>query len=407
MIRLAVVGIGGYGYSLVHNIVAVGAQAGCKLVGAADPRMAELPEQAAFVRAQGGELFHDAQAMFEALKGRCDGIYVATSIPSHAPLTIAAVQAGYHVHLEKPPAATVQEVDQMIAAVAKTGRLCLVGTQSLHSLDLQAIKQRLVSGALGSVRSVSCQVLWPRDAAYYGRNNWAGRLRDGQAWVLDGPAVNANFHQVVNALLLGAAHEGLAVPTAVRAELYAAGPVESHNLLAMQVRTDQGAVVQVTVSHCTEGTVDPEIEVTAGQARISWRAGAGGRISYADGREEIFPHDGEMLKRMVANFAQAIRTGDASTIYSPLGELRKAVLALDGAHESSRRVHRIADAYVRTIEPGTPGARTVIENVDETILDGTRRMCLPSDLPTPPAWAHKTDWFDLTGYERFPTVFTA
>lgn len=405
MIRLAVVGIGGYGEWLAQSIVAVGPQAGCTLVAGADPRLADLPEQAAFVRCQGGELFADALTMFDALKGRCDGVYIATGIQTHEALTVAALRAGLHVHIEKPPAATVQEVDRMIAAVAESGRLCMVGTQGLHSLDIRAIKQRLVSGAMGNVQSATCHVLWPRYAAYYGRNNWAGRLRDGDAWVLDGPATNANFHQVANSLILAATHEGLAEPMAVRAELYAAGPVESHNLLAMQIRTNQGSLVQIIVSHCTQDTVNPTITVAASRGRANWKSTDGGTIAYQGGREETFPRDADASKHMVANMVQAIRTGDASTNYSPLSELRKAVVAIDGAHESSRRVHRIGDQYIRMVGDG-PAARTVVDGLDEIILECTSKMCLPSDLPAPPPWSVPTQWYDLSGYNRFPAVFS-
>ena len=259
MIGLAVVGVGGYGFSLAGNIVRAAAEAQCRLVAAADGRMSELPQQTEFLKSHGVELFDDVQEMFARLQGRCQGVYVATGIASHAPLTIAAAKAGYHVHLEKPPAATVQEVDEMLAALGEAGRMCLVGVQSLHGLDLRLLKQRIVEGRLGEIQSVTCRGLWPRGASYYGRNAWAGKLQDGGRWVLDGPATNACFHQIANCLYLATRHEGLAEPTAVRGELYAAGGVESHNLAAMQIRTAEGPIVQLLLAHCTQGSVDPEI----------------------------------------------------------------------------------------------------------------------------------------------------
>ena len=74
-------------------------------MGAADACFARFPDRADELSAEGGELFDDALGMFEALRGTCEAVYIATGIPSHAPLTIAAAEAGYHVHLEKPPAA--------------------------------------------------------------------------------------------------------------------------------------------------------------------------------------------------------------------------------------------------------------------------------------------------------------
>lgn len=407
MIGLAVVGIGGYGFSLAQQIVQAGPEAQCRLVAAADNRLDQLSEQAAFLKSHGVEPFADFTEMLARLQGRCQGIYIATGIASHTPMTIAAARAGYHIHLEKPPAATVQEIDEMLAALAQTGRACLVGVQALHGLDLRLLKRRIVEGRLGDIRSVTCRALWPRDAGYYGRNAWAGKFRAGGRWVLDGPATNACFHQVVNSLHLAARHEGLATPVAVRGELYAAGSVESHNLAAFQVRTEEGPLVQLTLAHCTEGSVDPEIEVVGTGGTIHWPVFATGTIRYADGRIETVEHDKLMGRRMVTHFVQAVRAGDGSSLRCPLGEARKAVLALDGAHESSRRVHRIADRHVRVLDEGTPQARVAVEGLEETLARCFAARQLPSDLPDAPPWAVAGDWFDTRGYARFPAVFSA
>ena len=407
MIRLAVVGVGGYGFSLAEQIVAAAPQIGCMLVAAADNRMGELTEQADWLAAQGVELFHSVEEMFSRLQGRCEGVYIGTGIPSHTSLTLAAARAGYHVHLEKPPAATVQEMDQMSQALRETGRFCLVGVQSMHSTDLLAVKQRIVEGRLGQIRSVTCHALWPRDAEYYSRNDWAGRLRSGQAWVLDGPATNACFHQVANALLLATSQPGLAHPAAVRAELYAAGEVESHNLAAMRIRTTEGVSVQLILAHCTLGKTDPLTEIVGSKGRATWPAYGDGTIHYEDGTEEKFQHDAMMRRRMIGNFVEAIRSERDETLRFPLSEARQAVLALNGAHESTRRIHRVEGPAVRIVDSGTPKARAVVEGLDELILQASREGVLLSELRSPPAWARRTEEFELDGYCRFPQIFSA
>ena len=99
MVRLAIVGVTGYGWGLVQKINAASEQLGCRLVAAADDQLAKLPERAKELTDAGVELFDDALAMFDALRGKCEGVYIATGIGSHAPLAIAAARAGYHVHL--------------------------------------------------------------------------------------------------------------------------------------------------------------------------------------------------------------------------------------------------------------------------------------------------------------------
>ena len=146
MVRLGIVGVAGYGWSLVQTINRVASDVGCRLVGAADAMFVRLPERAEELAGAGVELFDDALAMFEALRGRCEAVYIATGIPSHAALTIAVAEAGYHVHLEKPPAATVQDVDRMLDALERAGRFCLVGFQALHGTDVGFIKERVDEG---------------------------------------------------------------------------------------------------------------------------------------------------------------------------------------------------------------------------------------------------------------------
>ena len=103
----------------------------CRLTAAADARLADLPEQAARLKGRGAALYDDALEMFRRQAGRCEAVYIASSIPSHTELTLAAAECGYHVHLEKPPAATVQEVRRMLNALAEADRVCLVGFQAL------------------------------------------------------------------------------------------------------------------------------------------------------------------------------------------------------------------------------------------------------------------------------------
>ncbi|MFP4057237.1 MAG: Gfo/Idh/MocA family protein [Candidatus Brocadiia bacterium] len=407
MVRLAIVGIGGYGWDLARLILGLSEKLGCRLVAAADPRFAELPERASQLREAGAELFADAAAMFDALRDRCEGVYIATGIPSHAPLAIAAFEAGYHVHLEKPPAATVQEVDAMVRAARAAGRMCLVGFQALHSRDIHFLKERAVWERLRPVRSIVCHAGWPRSRAYYGRNAWAGRLRRGTAWVLDGPATNALSHQVVNMLFLaGAEASRLAEPAAVRAELYAAGPVEAHDTAAIEIRTADGPPVVFLGTHCSERQFGPVIDLRAEAGAATWEMGRGAVVRYADGSQErceADPCGGR--EAMVANFVEALRADDASLLRCPLAATRPFVLALDAAHESSGRIHRIAASHAGTQEPDAGDGRTVVEGIDELLVECAERRCLFSDLDGAPPWAVATEPYALDGDYRFPQRF--
>ena len=387
VIQLAAVGIGGYGGNLLQRLEEARLPLRCRLVAAADTRLEAMPRPAEKLRSRGVRLYDDAIEMFEDQQGRCDAVYVASSIHTHAPLAIAAARCGYHVHLEKPPA----------------GRICLVGFQALHG-HMRLILDRIAAGRLGRVRQITCSAGWPRNQAYYQRNEWAGRLRCGERWVLDGPTTNALAHQLAHMLAMASGRPGgLATPTAVRAELYAAGPV--HNAAALEVRTAEGPVVRFYCTHANAEQFGPAIRVQAERGAAEYVHGTGSTVRYDDGTEEHRDNDGAEQAEMIANFIAAVRAGRGDGLRCSLAASRNYVLALDGAHESSAAVHRIAEEHWHA-EGDTPRERRVIvDGIDELLVEAQRLGTLVSDLPDPPPWAVATEPFDLAGYRSFPQRF--
>ena len=404
MIRLAIVGVGGYGRGLSRTLCESADRLGCRLVAAADSRLGDLPEEAEWLTRRGVRLHEDATAMFRELRGRCEAVYIASSIHSHAPLTVAAAECGFHVHLEKPPAATVQEVDRMAEALEAAGRTCLVGFQALHG-HMRVILDATAAGRLGRIERLTCAAGWPRVRSYYERNEWAGRLRCGEAWVLDGPATNALAHQLAHMLAMAAGRENaLATPTSVRAELYAAGLVEGHNLAAIEVRTAEGAVIRFFCSHATAGQFGPVIGLAAERGSATYVHGKHSVVRLDDGAEER--RDGEReAPVMIENFLEAVRADDPSLLRCPLAETRKYVAALDAAHESSGRIHRIGAEHWRFVDEGTDRQRVVVEGLDELLRAANDQGKLFRDLADPPPWAVATEPFELTDYRRFPQRF--
>jgi hypothetical protein len=61
---------------------------------------------------------------------------VPTGIHHHAPMTLDALDAGCHVLLEKPAAATVDEVRQMRAASQAADRMVAIGYQHMAGLQM-------------------------------------------------------------------------------------------------------------------------------------------------------------------------------------------------------------------------------------------------------------------------------
>jgi predicted dehydrogenase len=406
MINLAVLGIGGYGWQLTQNILEVAEQLDTRIIAAADRRLKQLGKYAAQLSERGVELFDDAQELLTSMRGRCEAVYIATGIPSHLPLVTATAREGYHIHLEKPPAATVQETDQIIRAIDEAAVMCMLGFHSLHGKEMQLLKDRILSGRLGKINTLVSVGIWPRSRRYYTRNDWAGKLRSSGRWVLDGPATNAMAHQTNDMLFLASGQPGgFASPTEVRAELYAAGRIESHDTAAIEILTAEGAKIYLFATHCGDDRSDPNITVYGEKGRALWDMKEGVTIDYADGGSEEFGADVPARHSMIRNFIEAVRTEDSSKLLSRPRDARKSVLVGNGAHESSGEIHRIPGTFTRRLEEGTDRERAVVEGLDEYFLAGAREQCLLSELKSPPQWAKGGTPFKLDGYESFPQRF--
>src|SRR5689334_21180781 len=81
-----------------------------------------------------------------------DAVTIATPPHTHAPIALAAVEAGKHVICEKPFARDAGEAERMLAAAEAAGVVHLVGTEFRWDTG-QALLRRVVrDGAIGTPR---------------------------------------------------------------------------------------------------------------------------------------------------------------------------------------------------------------------------------------------------------------
>jgi predicted dehydrogenase len=83
-----------------------------------------------------------------------DVVYIAVPNALHAMWTVRAVEAGKHVLCEKPLALSVAEVDAVIAAAARHGRVVAEGFMYRHHPQTALVQQFVGDGALGDLRLV-------------------------------------------------------------------------------------------------------------------------------------------------------------------------------------------------------------------------------------------------------------
>jgi len=196
--KVAFIGAGGIAGAHANNYKKI---EGVELVAAADVNAAGL---AKFKENQGVlRTYIDFKEML-AKETDVDAVSVCTPNGLHAPNTIAALEAGKHVIVEKPMGMTAAECNAMIAAAEKAKKVLTCGFQWRFDPRTQLIRKHVESGAFGKVLHVRCQALRRR-----GIPNWGvfGR-KDLQG---GGPMIDIGVHA------LEMTHYAMGSPTPVAA----------------------------------------------------------------------------------------------------------------------------------------------------------------------------------------------
>lgn len=167
-LRCAIVGTGAVAHLHARAVVA---HPKAELVAVTNQTRSKAEE---FASAWGGPAVYDTlEALLSAESP--DVVLICTPPAVHRAQTLAAFAAGAHVVVEKPPAPSLDELDDMRrAALAADRRLAVVfqqrtGTAAAH------VRGLLQSGALGRPLLAVCQTLWYRDADYFAvpwRGKW-------------------------------------------------------------------------------------------------------------------------------------------------------------------------------------------------------------------------------------------
>lgn len=92
---------------------------------------------------------HTEMLADESLK--LDGVSICTYNRQHAPCTIAALEKGINVLLEKPMCVTLEEGIDMMRAEKKSGKILTIGFQPRFDESMQLVKKVIQSGVLGKI----------------------------------------------------------------------------------------------------------------------------------------------------------------------------------------------------------------------------------------------------------------
>lgn len=282
---ILLVGVNGYASGYVKKTLELLAGGRASVAGVVDPTAARCPDLAALTA--GGAPVVDTLDAYFATGGTPDLAVVATPIALHAEQTRALLARGLPVLCEKPAAGCLADAESMAEAEKASGRFLAIGYQWSFSEAVQALKRDILAGRLGAPLRLRALVLWPRSLAYFGRNNWAGKLRDAAGReVNDSPANNAMAHYLFNMLyVLGDAPGTAATPSLAEARLLRANAIETFDTASLRLRA-AGADLFFHVSHTIGENFGPVFEYVFEKGVVRYgQAGAAGHIvtTFADG----------------------------------------------------------------------------------------------------------------------------
>ncbi len=399
--RAAIIGVSGYGRIYLERLLHHAARGELAVAAATVINRGDEQAACAELTARGAMIYGDYHEMLEAQAGQLDLVLVPTGIHWHARMTLAALAAGANVLVEKPLAATIQDVRAIRETAPASGRFVAVGFQDIYLEDNLAVKRRLVGGALGRIRRIRGRGLWPRDDAYYARNDWAGRVRLNGEWVLDSPLANALAHFLNLALFLaGGEAERSATPIAVEAELYRARPIESYDTAAVRATTRQGVEICFYASHSCAEPMDPELQIEGDGGTASWSVAGGWHLRSAREGETVLPARGETQARREM-FARVLRRlQDPATFVCGPEIAAEHILCVNGAHAATS-VRDLPSACIER-RRGSPRAAVqpvitgLAAQVDRAF--GAGRLLHESGCP----WASPAGKLSLENFPNFP-----
>jgi predicted dehydrogenase len=148
LIRTAAIGVGSLGQHHARNYAQMAGEGRIEFAGVSDVN-AETAERVA--SSYGASSCTD----WRELIGKVDAVSIATPTETHCEIACAFLDAGVHVLVEKPIAATLADADKMIEAARRSGAKLMVGQLERFNPAMVALRPRVTSPLYFEIHRVS------------------------------------------------------------------------------------------------------------------------------------------------------------------------------------------------------------------------------------------------------------
>jgi len=275
---------------------------------AADPRFELVACASRHARVDGVANFADVETMLAQVP-QLDAISICTPPQAHFEAALAALRAGKHVMLEKPPAATTRHIALLQSAAARHGCTLFQTWHSRYAAGVDAAREWLRGRTL-----TGGTITWKEDV-----HHW----HPGQQWIWDAGGLGV-FDPGINAL---------SVLTAVLSdEAFVEGAVlefpenqQAPIAARLALRTEAGAVVNAEFDFRQKGeqTWDIELAATTGSLKLSRGGGALEIDGRPIGADEALAGE---YPRLYARFAELCAARESEVDWRPFQLVADAFL---------------------------------------------------------------------------------
>ncbi|MBQ6471848.1 MAG: Gfo/Idh/MocA family oxidoreductase [Victivallales bacterium] len=351
MFQATIIGVNGWAANYLPHLERL-EKAGKVKLSAAVVREQELhSENVERLRLRGVRIYLDQGRMHEELHPAI--VFIPTGIEFHEPMTLAALEHGCSVLVEKPAAPSVGAVDRMIAARdRRPGCFVAVGFQHIYDRNIHHFKRRFAE-SLGMPRKITVKGFWPRADKYYAHNDWAGKLHSPRGGlVLDSPANNAFAHFINLALFLcGESFDSSASAEIREASLWRARPrIETFDSCRLNLLTATGVELDIHLSHTVAENFDPMLRVECPHGTVIWQQDSPWQITSPTGESLESGEYGNPIAQMFDDIAD--RLCNPARFICSLEIAKEHTKVIESLHRDYRIVPVPPDKVRRVPEDG-------------------------------------------------------
>ncbi len=375
-IRAALVGLGNYGRSHLGRLRGMALDNRVKVVALSEMNQANIALAKETLEELQIKVYEQADVMFKELSGKVDLVILPVGIAQHAPLTVAALECGHNVLVEKPLAGSVAEGEKIVEAEKRCPGFVAVGYQNAYTRECLDVKKLILSGVLGKVKKVCGLAFMPRGTSYYSRNPWVGKLTVNGMPVYDSPLNNAAAHVVNLGLFFAGCGAVDKVANAVDAEgvLYRANNIESFDSAAVRWITEENIPVNILVSHTIWEPYSPELTVECENGKIVYQLN--GVTTAVDNSGKVIYQSCAAAYSSELYEAVFKRISDPATyIYTPAMALAQCA-AIELMHKKLDIIQMPAESCLVRPEDGTVQVKQQLWYWRAAYIMG----CLPTEL---------------------------